>query len=132
MNVKSVSSDITKYLSTIAGMAVGQIVMGFVPSTKNAMIDKVLPGAIGLTASVVLASKSSDPHVKAGALGIGIAGTAKIVNNFTLGKTGILAKINMATSLPEVSLDGLRGLGDVNLLNAAPAPRALPSYDLNY
>jgi hypothetical protein len=128
MDVKEVGTDITRFLAGILGVAAGQIVMGIVPSTKIDLVDKILPGAIGITGAVLVAGKFKDPHAKAASMGLGIAGTAKLVNNFTAGKSGILEKVHAATTLPEVNLKGFRGLGQAETMFLAAAPErvALP------
>ncbi len=111
MDVKEVGNDITKFLAGLAGVAVGQVVMGLIPSTKIDIADKLLPGAVGLAGATLLALKSKNPHLKAGAFGLGIAGSANIVNKFTAGKSGILAKVNQATALPTATLAGFGNYG---------------------
>jgi hypothetical protein len=121
MDLKEVGTDISKFAAGIAGVAVGQIVMGLIPSINNPTVDKILPGAAGIVGALLVASKVKDPYVKAGAFGLGIAGTSKIVNNFTAGSSNaLLQKVNKATQLPEVSLKGFRGLGAADFLAALP------------
>ena len=122
--IKEVGSDITKFLAGLLGVGVGQVVMSFVPRTNIAIADKLLPGAVSLAGAAVVASKFKDAHSKAGAFGMGIAGTANILNKFTEGKTGILAKVNQATALPTPSINGFRGFGNVDatLLGLADTP----------
>lgn len=108
--VKEVGSDITKFLAGLLGVSVGQLVISFVPSTKVDILDKILPGAVNIGGAVLVATQFKDPHAKMAAMGLGISGTASLVNKFTAGSTNtIVQKINQATALPTISLNGVRG-----------------------
>jgi hypothetical protein len=112
MEIKKVGGDIVKFLSVLAGVTAGQLAMSFVPKTNNAIADKLLPGVAGLAGAAFLASQTSDANLKAAATGLGVAGVANLINKFSAGQTGILAKVNQATALP--TLQGLGYLGEGN------------------
>ena len=119
MEVKEVTNDITKFLAGLVGVGVGQLAMSFIPSTKIELADKLLPGAVGLAGAAILAAKSKNAYAKSAAFGLGIAGTANIINKFTAGKSGILAKVNQATALPTASLKGF-GYGAAQVMGYEP------------
>jgi hypothetical protein len=130
MNVNEVGKDISHFGVNILGVAVGQVLMGLIPSTGNPAVDKFLPGALGLAGAILITSKAKDQYAKEAAKGLGIAGTANLIHKLTAGKTGILAKVNQATNLPQVNLNGFhgfRGLGEAAAMLQLPQATEVPA-----
>lgn len=121
MDLKELGEDGLKFLAGLLGVATGQVLASLVPSTGQPLVDKILPGGVNLAVAIAAALKMKDPYVKAGAFGMGISGTAQVINKFTEGKTGILDKVNKATALPTPSLNGFRGFRGIGNTAVAPA-----------
>lgn len=117
--VKQAGSNLAKYGSTAAGLVLGSMIMKKIPAFGPPIVQKLLPGTVGMVLAVVLGKKFSNEHVKAAALGLGLAGFVDVLSKLTAGQTGVLATVNSA--LP--TLNGLGRVGYVQNYGDYP-----PSY----
>lgn len=136
--VNGVVEDIGKGSSILGGLMLSQIILGFIPReiTKISLLDKLIPftGAMAIGVSTVGLSKNK--YVKSAGFGVIASGVASAFNRLTEGSTNKVAqKINEATNLPTVSLNGLGNLpmltqGDSAFLSGGlkAAPAALPMF----
>ena len=82
LDVKKVGSNAAKFGSAAAGLVAGSILMKQVPKTNIAfgggIIDKILPGVLGMLVAYLVGTKVSDDRAKAACLGLGLAGFADL------------------------------------------------------
>jgi hypothetical protein len=104
--VKTAGSNLAKFGSAAGGLVVGSMLMKRVPAFGPPIVQKLLPGSVGMILAYFLAKKFGNEYVKNAAMGLGLAGFVDVVKKFTDGKTGLLATVNQ-------SLPALSGLGYV-------------------
>lgn len=114
--VKTAGSNLAKFGSAAGGLVIGSMVMRRIPAFGPPIVQKLLPGTIGMVLAYLLAKKFSNEYVKNAAMGLGLAGFVDVVKKFTEGKAGLFATIN--SSLPALS-----GIGYVQNYGEYP-----PSY----
>jgi len=104
--VKTAGSNLAKFGSAAGGLVLGSMVMKRIPTFGPPIVQKLLPGVIGMVLAYLLNAKVNNAYVKNAALGLGLAGFVDVVKKFTDGQTGALATVNAA-------LPALSGLGYV-------------------
>lgn len=114
--VKTAGSNLAKFGSAAGGLVVGSLVMKRIPTFGPPIVQKLLPGVIGMVLAYLLNAKFNNAYVKNAALGLGLAGFVDVVKKFTDGQTGIFATVNQ-------SLPSLSGLGYIQNYGQYP-----PSY----
>lgn len=115
--VKTAGSNLAKFGSAAGGLVVGSLVMKRIPAFGPPIVQKLLPGVIGMVLAYLLNSKFNNAYVKNAALGLGLAGFVDVVKKFTDGST------NSLLSTVNSSLPALSGLGYVQNYGEYP-----PSY----
>lgn len=80
-SVKKVGSTIGKFGSAAAGLGLGTFVMSKVPSFGPPIVQKLLPGLVGMSLAYVIGKKSKSEYAQSAALGLGLAGFANVLRN---------------------------------------------------
>jgi len=115
--VKTAGSNLAKFGSAAGGLVLGSLVMKRIPAFGPPIVQKLLPGVIGMVLAYLLNAKINNAYVKNAALGLGLAGFVDVVKKFTDGST------NSLLSTVNSSLPALSGLGYVQNYGEYP-----PSY----
>jgi hypothetical protein len=99
--VKKAASTAGKFGSAAAGLAAGTLVMSKLPAVGPPIVQKALPGLVGMGLAYIIGKKSDNDYIKSAAVGLGLAGFVNLLKN------------NFAQYLPAIVTDNLqlKGLG---------------------
>ena len=102
--VKKSVSTVVNFGAGTLGLLGGTFVIGKVPAFGPPIVQKLLPGALSMTAAFFIAQKFDGPG-QAIAFGLGLAGFANVVNKLTAASAGqdtVMGKLNKATAIPSL------------------------------